>query len=131
VVDIVCTSGRRDPSFVERQTSVCISVVLSGTFVYRTERGSSLMAAGSLILGNAEQPFECSHEHGEGDRCLSFQFDPGLFERLAHDAGASRFRFDRDRVPPLRRLAPLTTRARTATSAATAWRRSGSSWPPR
>ncbi len=116
VVDIVCTSGPRDPSFVERQASVCISLVLSGTFLYRTDRGSSLMSAGALILGNAEQPFECSHEHGEGDRCLSFQFDPELFARLAHDAGAPRFRFDRDRLPPLRPLAPLTTRARMATA---------------
>ena len=41
VVDIVCTSGPRDPSFVERQASVCISLVLSGTFLYRTDRGSS------------------------------------------------------------------------------------------
>ena len=116
VVDLVCTSGPRDPSFIERQTSVCISLVLSGTFVYRTERGSSLMSAGALILGNAEQPYECSHEHGEGDRCLSFQFAPELFARLAHDAGAPRFRFDRDRLPPLRPLAPLTTRARTAST---------------
>jgi len=111
VVDLVCTAGPRDPSFVERQTSVCISLVLSGTFVYRTERGSALMSAGALILGNAEQPFECSHDHGEGDRCLSFQFDPEVFARLAHDAGAPRFRFDRDRLPPLRPLAPLTARA--------------------
>jgi AraC family transcriptional regulator len=116
VVDIVCTSGPRDPSFVERQASVCISLVLSGTFLYRTDRRSSLMSAGALILGNAEQPFECSHEHGEGDRCLSFQFDPELFARLAYDAGAPRFRFDRDRLPPLRPLAPLTTRARMATA---------------
>ena len=116
VVDLVCTSGPSDPSFVERQTPVCISLVLSGTFVYRTERGSSLMSAGALILGNAGQPFECSHEHGEGDRCLSFQFDPEVFARLAHEAGAPRFRFDRDRVPPLRPLAPLTTRARMATA---------------
>ena len=116
VVDIVCTSGPRDPSFVERQASVCISLVLSGTFLYRTDRGSSLMSAGTLILGNAEQPFECSHEHGEGDRCLSFQFDRELFARFAHDAGAPRFRFDRDRLPPLRPLAPLTTRARMATA---------------
>jgi AraC-like DNA-binding protein len=111
VVDLVCTAGPRDPSFVERQTSVCISLVLSGTFVYRTERGSALMSAGALILGNAEQPFECSHDHGEGDRCLSFQFEPEVFARLAHDAGAPRFRFDRDRLPPSRPLAPLTARA--------------------
>ncbi len=99
VVDMVCTSGPRDRPFEERQAAVTISLVLSGAFVYRTDRGSSLMSSGAVVLGNAGQAFECSHEHGEGDRCLSFQFDPDLFERLAHDAGAPRCAFDRDRVP--------------------------------
>ena len=114
VLDIVCTSGPGDRPFEERQSSTSISLVLSGTFVYRSERGSSLMSAGALLLGNVGQPFECSHRHGEGDRCLSFQFEPELFERLAHDAGASRSSFDRDRLPPLRTLAPLTARAQMA-----------------
>jgi AraC-like DNA-binding protein len=39
-----------------------------------------------------------------------------VFARLAHDAGAPRFRFDRDRLPPLRPLAPLTARARMASA---------------
>src|SRR2546430_5544229 len=30
-----------------------------------------LMTPGSLLLGNAGQCFECGHEHGLGDRCLS------------------------------------------------------------
>jgi AraC-like DNA-binding protein len=114
VLDIVCTSGPGDRPFEERQASVSISLVLSGTFVYRSNRGSSLLSSGALLLGNAGATFECSHEHGEGDRCLSFQFDEALFERLTHDGGAPRFAFDRDRLPPLRALAPLTARARTA-----------------
>jgi AraC family transcriptional regulator len=114
VLDMVCTAGPGDRPFEERQASVSISLVLSGTFVYRSDRGSSLMSSGALLLGNAGAGFECSHEHGEGDRCLSFQFDEELFERLAHDAGAPRFAFDRDRLPPLRALAPLTARARLA-----------------
>jgi len=111
VVDVVCTSGPQDRPFEERQLSAAISLVLSGTFVYRGDRGSSLMSSGALVLGNAGHTFECSHRHGEGDRCLSFQFDAELFEHLAHDAGAARAAFDRDRLPPLRALAPLTARA--------------------
>jgi AraC family transcriptional regulator len=114
VVDIVCTCGPRDRPFEERYWSASISLVLAGTFVCRGDRGSSLMAPGALLLGNAGHNYECSHQYGEGDRCLSFQFDPELFERLAHDAGASRAAFDRDRLPPLRALAALTARARTA-----------------
>lgn len=114
VLDIVCTSGPEDRAFEERHASASISLVLSGTFVYRSDQGSSLMAPGALLLGNPGHAFECSHQHGEGDRCLSFQFDPELFERLAYDAGRSGGAFSLDRLPPLRVLAPLAARARIA-----------------
>jgi AraC-like DNA-binding protein len=113
VVDIVCTSGPEDRPFEERHATASISLVLSGTFVYRSERGLSLMSAGSLLLGDAGHAFECSHPHGEGDRCLSFQFDPEVFGRLARDAGRTS-RFGRDRLPPLRALAPVTAQVRGA-----------------
>ncbi len=72
------------------------------------------MSPGALLLGSPGHLYECSHRHGEGDRCLSFQFDAELFERVAHDAGASRAGFAHDRIPPLRALAPLVARARMA-----------------
>jgi AraC family transcriptional regulator len=114
VADVVCSCGPRDRPFEERQSGASISLVLSGTFVYRGQHGVSLLSAGSLMLVSPGQSFECSHAHGEGDRCLSFQFDAQLFDRLAHDAGASRAAFDRQSLPPLRALAPLTARAREA-----------------
>ena len=114
VLDIVCTSGPSDRPVEERQSSNSISLVLAGTFNYRSERGASLLSPGSLLLGNVGDGFECSHEHGEGDRCLSFQFEPELYERLAFEAGASDGAFDRDRLPPLRALAPVAARAHTA-----------------
>jgi AraC family transcriptional regulator len=114
VVEILCTSGPGDPSVEERFWSVAISLVLSGTFSYRSARGSWLMSPGALLLGNAGHTYQCSHEHGEGDRCLSFQYDPGLFEDLARDSGVSKAQFSSDRVPPLRATAQLTARAVTA-----------------
>jgi AraC-like DNA-binding protein len=111
VQDIVCTSGPGDRPFEERQSAASISLVLSGTFVYRSRRGASVMSAGAMLLGNAGDPFECSHEHGDGDRCLSFQFEPELFDRLAHDAGAQSASFAQDRLPPVRPLAAVATRA--------------------
>jgi AraC-like DNA-binding protein len=114
VVDVVCTCGPGDRPFEERHAAASISLVLSGTFVCRSQHGASLLSAGSLMLLSAGQAFECAHTHGEGDRCLSFQFEPELFERLAHDAGASRAAFASDRLPPLRALARLTARARMA-----------------
>jgi len=117
VVDVVCTSGPDDRPFEERQPAASISLVVSGTFAYRSDRGTSLMAPGSMLLGNAGQAYECSHEHSEGDRCLSFQFAPPLFEMVAREAGVRRPRFDRDRLPPLRVLAPLMVSATRAAAA--------------
>ena len=73
-----------------------------------------MLSPGSVLLGNAGQTFECSHQHGEGDRCLSFQYEPELFSCLAHDADAASAIFDNNRLPPLRALAPLAARARLA-----------------
>ena len=89
VVDILCTSGPHDRPFEERYLSASISLVLSGTFMCRSDRGLSLMSPGALLLGNAGRTFECSHQHGEGDRCLSFQFDPELFERMTRERRVS------------------------------------------
>jgi AraC-like DNA-binding protein len=113
VADVVCTCGPRDRPFEERHAWASISLVLAGTFVCRSEHGASLLSAGSLMLLSPGQAFECSHAHGEGDHCLSFQFAPELFARLAHDAGASHTAFASNRLPPVRALARLTMRART------------------
>jgi AraC family transcriptional regulator len=114
VVEVLCTSGPGDLSIEERYWSVAISLVLSGTFSYRSARGSLLMSPGALLLGNAGHTYQCSHEHGEGDRCLSFQFDPAMFEDLARDCGVPKAHFSSDRLPPLRATAQLTARAVTA-----------------
>lgn len=113
VADIVCTCGPHDHPYEEGHTFASISLVLSGTFACRSDAGSMLLSEGSYMLLSPGQAYECSHRHGEGDRCLSFQFAPGLFDRLAHDAGA-RGGFASHRLPPLRELAPVTARARIA-----------------
>ncbi len=112
VADIVCTCGPHDHPYEEGHAFASISLVLSGTFMCRSDAGVSLLSEGSYMLLSPGQAYECSHRHGEGDRCLSFQFTPELFERLAHDAGARRAAFATHRLPPLRALAPITARAR-------------------
>src|SRR5262249_7295966 len=82
VSDIVCTSGPRDRPFEERHDTVSIAAVTEGTFQYRTATGSAVLAPGGVLLGNAGASFECGHEHGVGDRCLSFQFSPELLETV-------------------------------------------------
>ena len=110
VLDIVCTAGPHDRPFEERHAWASISLVLAGIFSYRSERGLSLMSPGGFMLGSAGRGFECSHQHGEGDRCLSFQFTPEVFEEIARDTDSPRDAFNHDRLPPLRELAPLSAR---------------------
>ena len=120
VGDVICTSGPDDRPFEERHASVAIALVTAGTFQYRSAGSRELMTPGSLMLANAGQSFECGHEHGLGDRCLSFHYDPDYFESLAADAaGGSRARPARGvlpsfrplRLPPLRPLSALAARA--------------------
>src|SRR5262249_52706246 len=84
---------------------------LSGTFACRSQSGVCLLSPGAWFLVNAGAPIECSHQHGEGDRCLSFQFQAGLIARLAHETGAARRPFAHQSLPPLRVHAPLVARA--------------------
>lgn len=125
VSDVLCTSGPHDRPFEERHPQVFIAMVVAGYFQYRSTAGGDLLTPGSVMLGNANQPFECSHEHGLGDRCLSFGYAPDYFERIASDAGMrgpSRG-FRALRLPPLRELSPLVAQARAgpAGSSEIAW----------
>ena len=111
--DFICTCGPGDHDAEERSSTSGVALLLSGSFVARDRHGSSLLSEGSLFLVEAGHCFVCSHRHGEGDRCLSFQFEPEVFERIAHDAGAAPL-LARNSLPPLRELARLAARARLA-----------------
>src|ERR1043165_7841038 len=88
VQDIVCTCGPRDHEAEEVTSTSSLALVLSGSFVVRDRHGTSLLSEGSYLLLNAGPCFACSHQPGEGDRCLSFRFEPEQFGRIARDAGA-------------------------------------------
>lgn len=114
VTDVICVAGPHDRPFEERHSDVCIAMVLEGSFQYGSSAGRELMTPGSLLLGNAGQYFECGHEHGVGDRCISFAYEPRYFEGLAIEAGVQNRapRFSSLRVPPVRELSRLVARAR-------------------
>jgi AraC family transcriptional regulator len=116
VEDIICTSGPRDRAFEEQHSRIAIAIVAAGTFQYRSTKGRELMTPGSLMLGNPGQCFECGHEHGKGDRCLSFGYTPEYWETLA--AGA---KFPAQRVPPLRAMSRLVARACAGLTKDIAW----------
>jgi len=108
VSDVVCTAVAGDKPFEEEHRSFCVAAVTSGTFRYRTRQGTAMLAPGAILLGNPRACYECGHEHGAGDRCLSFHFSPAYLERVVADLpGVQRLGFADPRLPPLPALAPL------------------------
>ena len=112
VADVVCTAGAADRPFEEEHRNFCVAAVTSGTFRYRTRQGTAMLAPGAILLGNPGSCYECGHEHGAGDRCLSFHFSPAYMERIAADVpGARTLAFEMPRLPPLPALASLLAEA--------------------
>lgn len=112
VTDVVCSAGPKDRAFEERHERMVIALVTSGTFNYRSTHGSAVLAPGSVLLGNSGSCFECGHEHSVGDRCLSFQFAPEVFEPVAAALpGNRRSRFTAPRLPFVSQLLPLVATA--------------------
>jgi AraC family transcriptional regulator len=114
ISNIVCTAGPPDQPYEEVQSLASIAIVLAGTFSYRGDYGRTLMTPGALLLGNAGRCFSCGHEHGEGDHCVAFFFEPELLERVAADSGVRHTTFPTHRLPFMRATAPLIARAAAA-----------------
>jgi AraC family transcriptional regulator len=115
VEDVICSAGPHDRPFEEQHDLVCVAAVTRGTFQYRTPDGRATLAPGALMLGNPGACFECGHEHGVGDRCLSFHFDPVFFEEVvACVPGARHLTFAIPRIPPSETLLPVIAAAEAA-----------------
>jgi AraC family transcriptional regulator len=115
VYDLLCTAGPRDRPFEEQHETVCIAAVTHGTFQYRSTEGRALLVPGAVLLGNHGRCFECGHEHGVGDRCLSFHFAPDYWEAVIGAVpGARTATFPVPRLPPSPRLIPLIAAAEAA-----------------
>ncbi|TPK05423.1 helix-turn-helix transcriptional regulator [Mesorhizobium sp. B2-5-9] len=115
VADVICTASAGDRPFEEVHRDFCVAAVTSGTFRYRAQQGTAMLASGSLLLGNSGTCYECGHEHGSGDRCLSFHFGPAYMDRIVADVpGAGKLTFETPRLPPLPAIAPLLAEAEAA-----------------
>src|SRR5262249_27237615 len=107
VRDFVCSAGPHDRPFEERHDAVCIAAVAQGTFQYRSSNGAALLAPGAVLLGNYGHCFECGHEHGVGDRCVSVHLAPDCWDDIvAAVPGARAAVFGVPRLPPLPSLIP-------------------------
>ncbi|ESY83226.1 AraC family transcriptional regulator [Mesorhizobium sp. LNHC220B00] len=115
VADVICTASAGDRPFEEVHRDFCVAAVTGGTFRYRAQQGTAMLAPGSLLLGNSGTCYECGHEHGSGDRCLSFHFGPAYMDRIVADVpGAGKLTFETPRLPPLPAIAPLLAEAEAA-----------------
>lgn len=121
VEDVICTAGPDDRPFEEQHSQLSIAIVAAGTFQYKSTTGHALMTPGSMLLGNDGQCFECGHEHGSGDRCIAFRFDPDYFEQIAVDAGwhGRALRFRSPRLPAVRDSATVVAQACAALNGST------------
>src|SRR5574338_1594699 len=84
----VCSAGPRDRPFVEQHARPTLSVVLAGTFCYRCRDRTHALVPGSVLLGETGEPFQCSHEHGVGDLCLSIALADEWLEATASSCAA-------------------------------------------
>jgi AraC-like DNA-binding protein len=115
VDDIICTAGPQDRPFAEQHHGACIAAVLEGTFQYRSVRGAAVLAPGAVLLGNDGDGFECGHQHGTGDRCLSFHVTPEFLEAVAPATpGVRQAAFAVPALPPLPRLIAILAAAEVA-----------------
>jgi len=108
VSEFICASGPDDRPFEEVHDGYTIAAVVGGSFTYRGENGVALLHPGALLLGNNGKCFECGHDHGAGDRCISFSFSPELFcEIAAATAGTSRYKFSGPMLPARNHSIPI------------------------
>lgn len=116
VSDVVCTCGPGDRVFEETHTQQSVGVVLSGTFQHRSRDGRRVMSAGSLLLGNPGESYECDHEHAFGDRCVAFHYSQAYLEQAAAELRGRNVRahFSTTRLSPARELSAIVARTAVA-----------------
>ena len=110
VNEVVCHAGPHDRPFEERHEGFSVSAVVEGSFTYRyrSDAGRELLYPGALLLGNHGLCFECGHEHGVGDRCVSLNVREDQFgEIAAAQASTSRFRFSAPSLSPSPKTLPV------------------------
>src|SRR6185295_12145480 len=110
VTDYRCTATAGDEPFVEVHGAYTVSYVREGTFGYRVGGDAFELVAGSVLVGAPGDEYVCTHEHGGGDECLSFDLAPALVEGIG--AGPDVWRTGG--VPPLPELMVLGELAQSA-----------------
>ncbi|HYB90525.1 MAG TPA: helix-turn-helix transcriptional regulator [Candidatus Binataceae bacterium] len=78
-----CTASAGDPPFDEQFQHTSIAIVRSGVFEVRSRKRAELLTTGFLLIGNAGQPYQVTHQHAGHDVCTVFNFDDSVVEEMA------------------------------------------------
>lgn len=109
VTEYRCPLEKGAPVAAEQFSRATISIVRSGVFGFRSDRDVQLLSTGFVLLANPGQCYEISHDHGGGDRCLTFRVDDAVLEEIAgRDPRSTVTRyFTRSVLPPIPRVEAL------------------------
>lgn len=102
-----CGAGPRDRPFPEQHRQASLAIVLAGNFCYRCRDRTHAMVPGSVLLGEAEEAFVCSHEHGVGDLCLSLALSEALLAAAASTSAPAGRLFAAPALAPRPRVTAL------------------------
>ncbi len=111
VIDYRCSEGPADEPYAELHRDFSISYVRAGSFGCRTRGESFELVTGSILVGHPGDEYTCTHDHVEGDECLSFRFAPSVIETFGGRSEVWRS----GAVPPLAELVVLGELAQAAT----------------
>ena len=102
-VDFRCNARPGDQPYPEVHGAHSVSYVRTGNFGYHYRGHVYEMVAGSVVIGHAGDEFMCTHDHVEGDECLSFQLSSELVESIGDASPLWRS----GRLPPIAELMVL------------------------
>lgn len=84
-----CAADPAGPAAEWAYETAAIGFVVSGWFEYASEDKKTLATPGTVILGNAGEPFSVRHVDTLGNKRLVVSFEEGLLEDVANEAGVS------------------------------------------
>lgn len=85
-VEDYCAADPAGPSALWAYERASIGIVLSGWFEYASNGTSVLAGPGTLLLGNAGEPFSVRHADARGNRRLVVVLSQKLIEEVANEA---------------------------------------------
>jgi AraC family transcriptional regulator len=94
-----CAADPGGPAAHWAYEKAAIGVVLSGWFEYSSQDVSVFAGPGTLLLGNAGDPFTVRHADTHGNRRLVVALDRDVIREVANEAGIPP-RFSANAIPP-------------------------------